>query len=99
MIPNRTIYSGGGGTGGVGGAGFGGLGSITSNKPMPPIYCRLCGEEVVYRDTTMCLGCYKKMEDDYIRKAIPKNSKVHCYKCFSHIKACKCPSSEKLREL
>ena len=62
-------------------------------------FCRICGDKNYGNITGICEGCAKKFWEDHIRKSIPKDSKVHFFKCWSHIKACKCKDTEKLRDI
>lgn len=69
-------------------------------------YCELCGEEtnldweVKMKDMpALCDKCLARWQREWMVGSIPKDSKVHCPTCHKHIKACKCPDSEALREM
>lgn len=65
-------------------------------------FCLLCGESC-NTGTELCNTCYLKFYAlqrlETIKKLINPDSKVHCFTCYSHINACKCPKKTKLDEL
>lgn len=63
------------------------------------VYCRGCGKYLNNKFTSVCSDCHDKIDDLLVRSIIPKNSTVHCFKCFSHIIACQCPENIAIRKL
>lgn len=71
-------------------------------KKSKDIFCALCGNESSYPDFDglfLCNDCVSKHWGKWIKAQIPKNSKVHCQKCYRHINACICPSTKNLRSI
>lgn len=69
-------------------------------------YCRVCGKSfnnyAIYNYSILkpiCKDCKNKINDLLVKIIIPKNSKVHCFKCFSHINACICDGKKAIDNL
>ena len=72
------------------------------------ISCKLCGKE--FKPNTIntsffnyglkfCKDCEKLLVEKIASLLIPKDSKVHCFKCMSHINACECNTKKAMDNL
>lgn len=66
--------------------------------------CRLCGDEFRYKNINysirnICDNCQLLSETEILKLLIPPDSRIHCFKCYSHIKACKCENNKAIDDL
>lgn len=77
--------------------------------------CRLCGKDMSTLESSIlktsydtiygifCTGCTKTIkiqrDRELMKELVPKKSVVHCYKCFSHIRACRCKGKKAIDAL
>jgi len=72
------------------------------------INCKLCGKKFKSNiintsffndDLKFCKDCKKLLVKKIASLFIPKDSKVHCFKCMSHINACECDTKKAIDNL
>lgn len=77
--------------------------------------CRLCGKDMSDLESSLlkasydtiygifCSGCTKTIkiqrDREFMKELVPEKSVVHCYKCFSHIRACRCKGKKAIDAL